>query len=149
MKTTTPATIDEYLATVSRDKRAALQRLRKTIRATIPRAEECINYGIPTFRLDGRGLVSFAAWAEHCAFYPGAIVNDLKAELEKYDLSKGTIRFPADKPLPVTLVRKLIKGRIAKVAARRVQRTRPAKLQRSPNRSNAARRAGARGSSAR
>jgi len=110
-------TIDEYLATLSDDKRAALERLRKTIRAVAPRAEECISYQLPAFRLDGKVLVWFGAAANHCAFYPGAVVEDLKDELEDYDTSKGTIRFQPDAPLPATLVRKLVKARIAKNAA--------------------------------
>src|SRR4051794_28659038 len=77
-----PTTIDEYLARVRDDKRAALERLRATIRAVVPTAEECISYGMPAFRYEGRVLVYFAAAANHCAFYPGGMVNDLKDELE-------------------------------------------------------------------
>jgi uncharacterized protein YdhG (YjbR/CyaY superfamily) len=109
-------TIDEYLAAVSPDKRAALERLRKTIRAAAPRAEECISYRLPAFRLDGKMLVWFGATANHCAFYPGAVVEAYKDELEDYETSKGTIRFQPDSPLPATLIRKLVKARIAKNA---------------------------------
>jgi uncharacterized protein YdhG (YjbR/CyaY superfamily) len=118
---TTPKNIDEYLAALSADKRAALQRLRQIIRAVAPRAEECISYQIPAFRLDGRMLVWFGAGANHCAFYPGAVVEAHLRELEGFDTSKGTIRFQPDNPLPATLVRKLVKARIAKnvVAQRR------------------------------
>jgi uncharacterized protein YdhG (YjbR/CyaY superfamily) len=116
---TKKATIDEYLAALSADKRAALQRLRKTIRAIAPRAEECISYQIPAFRLDGKMLVWFGAGANHCAFYPGAVVEAHKAELEDYETSKGTIRFQPEKPLPAALVRKLVKARIAKTAAKK------------------------------
>jgi uncharacterized protein YdhG (YjbR/CyaY superfamily) len=111
-------TIDEYLAALGHDKRAALERLRKTIRAAAPRAEECISYQLPAFRLDGRMLVWFGASANHCAFYPGAVVEAHKAELKDYDTSKGTIRFQPANPLPATLVRKLVQARIAKNAAR-------------------------------
>ena len=107
-------TIDEYLVKVSADKRAALNKLRKAIKSVVPKAEECISYGVPAFRLDGKFLVAFGAAAKHCSFYPGG--TPLKAyqrELKNYDLSKGTIRFPANKPLPVALVRKLVKVRIA------------------------------------
>jgi uncharacterized protein YdhG (YjbR/CyaY superfamily) len=108
-------TIDEYLAAVSDDKRAALEKLRKTIKATAPQAEECISYGLAAFRLDGRPLVAFGATANHCAFYPmsGSIVEAHQNELKGYETSKGTIRFPANKPLPATLVQKLVKARIA------------------------------------
>ena len=113
-----PQTIDEYLAALSDDKRDALERLRKNIRAAAPKAEECISYQLPAFRLNGRFLVAFSAAANHCAFYPGTVVEAHKDELEDYDTSKGTIRFQADNPLPAPLVRKLVKARIAKNAAR-------------------------------
>jgi uncharacterized protein YdhG (YjbR/CyaY superfamily) len=110
-----PQTIDEYLATVDADKRTALQKLRKAIKAAAPKAQECISYGLAAFRLDGRPLVAFGAAAKHCAFFPmsGNTVRDHKDDLEGYDTSKGTIRFDADKPLPASLVRKLVKARIA------------------------------------
>jgi len=116
-----PGTIDEYLATVADDKRAALQRLRKTIRSIVPKAEECISYGLPAFRLNGRPLIAFGAAKHHCALYPmsSAAVKTHQDELQRYDTSKGTIRFQADNPLPVALVRKLVKARIAEWRARR------------------------------
>jgi len=109
-----PRTIDEYLAALSEDKRAALAKLRKTIRAAAPKAEEGISYGIAAFRQNGM-LVGFGATANHCAFYlmRATTVDAYKDELEGYDTSKGTIRFPADKPLPAALVQKLVKARIA------------------------------------
>src|SRR5437016_4245160 len=115
-----PKTIDEYLAALSDDKRATLEKLRKTIKAAAPTAEECISYGLAAFRLDGRPLVAFGAGANHCAFYPmsSATVGTLKNELKNYDTSKGTIRFPADKPLPAALVRKVVKARVAENAQR-------------------------------
>ena len=111
------STIDEYLANLSDDKRAALEKLRKTIRAAAPQAEECISYQMPAFRLNGM-LVGFGATANHCAFYPmsASTVAAHKEELQGYDTSKGTIRFQADKPLPAALVRKLVKARIAENA---------------------------------
>ena len=115
-----PQTIDEYLAPLSNEKRAALEKLRRAIKSAAPKAEECISYEIPSFRLGGRMLVSFAAWAKHCAFYAGSSpVEAYKDELKAYDTSKGTIRFQADSPLPATLVRKLVKTRIAEHAARK------------------------------
>src|SRR5262245_34951840 len=115
-----PTTIDEYLAPLSADKRAALQKLRKTVKAAAPQAEEYIGYGLAAFRLDGRPLVAFGAAANHCAFYPmsGSTVEALRDELKGYETSKGTIRFSANKPLPAALVRKLIKARIAENAGR-------------------------------
>jgi len=112
-------TIDEYIAALSNDERIALERLRKIIRATAPRASECIRYQLPAFCLDGRPLVLFGATAHHCAFYPGSgtAVEAHKDELKGYRTSKGTIRFQPDKPLPASLVRKLVKYRIAENAA--------------------------------
>jgi uncharacterized protein YdhG (YjbR/CyaY superfamily) len=114
-----PQTIDEYLAPLSDEKRAALEKLRTDIRAAAPKAEECISYQIPAFRLGGRLLVAFGAAANHCAFYPGALpVEAHKDELKGYKTSKGTIRFQPDRPLPATLVRKLVKTRIEERAPR-------------------------------
>ena len=115
-----PKTIDEYLAGVDADHRDALQTLRETIHTVAPKAEECISYGIPAFRLNGRSLVFFGAWANHCAFYPGSSVTlkKLRNELKGFQTSKGTLRFSPDKPVPVALVKKLLKARIAENNAR-------------------------------
>ncbi|MBZ5554912.1 MAG: DUF1801 domain-containing protein [Acidobacteriia bacterium] len=128
---TKPKTIDDYLVSLSKEKRAALENLRRAIKSAAPKAEECISYNIPAFRLAGRLLVAFGAAANHCAFYPGAFpVKAHKDELKAYDTSKGTIRFQADRPLPATLVRKLVKTRITektlqqRVAAGRATRRR-------------------------
>lgn len=107
---------DRYLAELPAEKRAALQKLRAQIQAAAPKAEECISYGIPGFRLEGKLLASYAASAKHCAFYPGSIVQRFKKELKGYDTAKGTIRFSAAKPLPNALVRKIVKARIAQRA---------------------------------
>ncbi len=110
----TPRTIDEYLAFLNDDKRAALQKLRHDVQSAAPKAEECISYRIPAFRLGGKMLVAFGAAANHCAFYAGAFpIQAHKNALKAYDTSKGTIRFQADSPLPATLVRKLVKTRVA------------------------------------
>src|SRR6266540_7543164 len=110
-----PQTIDEYLATAKPDQRRTLAKLRKTIRAIAPKAEECISYGIPAFRLNGRSLVFFGAWANHCALYPGssATLKKFRNDLKGFQTSKGTIRFSPDKPLPLALVKKLVKARMA------------------------------------
>ena len=120
-----PGNIDEYLAGLSEEKRAALEKLRKDIKSAAPKAEECISYQIPAFRLGGRLLVAFGAAANHCAFYPGAHpIEANKDRLKAYDTSKGTIRFHAVRLLPATLVRKLVKTRIAEygaLSARRIE----------------------------
>src|SRR5258706_5649296 len=101
-----PQTVDDYLKAVSDDKRTALEKLRKAIRAAAPKAEECFSYGLPAFRLDGVLIAGLGAGANHCAYYPmsGSIVAAHKDDLEAYDTSKGSIRFPAARPLPATLV---------------------------------------------
>ncbi|HXQ15419.1 MAG TPA: DUF1801 domain-containing protein [Caulobacteraceae bacterium] len=112
-----PGTIDEYLSRLSEDKRAALQALREMIRAAAPQAEECISYQMPAFRLNGM-LVGFAAARRHCALYAwnGSTVGLFADELKGYDTSKGAIRFTPDKPLPETLVRRLVEMKVAKNA---------------------------------
>ncbi len=111
----TPTSIDGYFAALPADKRAALERLRRAIHAAAPGVEECISYSLPAFRLNGKLVAGLGASASHCAYYPmsGSIVNTLASELRKYDTSKGTIRFQPDSPLPSSLVRKLVKARIA------------------------------------
>jgi uncharacterized protein YdhG (YjbR/CyaY superfamily) len=114
-----PESIDEYLAPLSNEKRAALEKLRRAIKSAAPKAAEGISYDIPAFRLDGRLLVALGAATKHCSFYPGAFpVKAHRDELKVYITSKGTIRFPADTPLPATLVRKLVKTRIAEHATK-------------------------------
>jgi uncharacterized protein YdhG (YjbR/CyaY superfamily) len=115
---TQPETIDDYLASLDGDQRAALEKLRRAIRAAAPKAEECISYRLPTFR-QGKMLVAFGATASHCAFYllSSTVLGAFEDELAAYDTSKGTIRFPAAAPLPVTLVRKLVRARLAENAA--------------------------------
>ena len=112
-----PKTIDEYLAGVNADHRDALQKLRETIHTVAPTAEECISYGIPAFRLNGRSLVFFGAWANHCAFYPGssATLKKFRNELSDFQTSKGTLRFSPDKPLPAGFVKKLVQARIVEI----------------------------------
>ena len=109
-----PETADVYLAGVSPKKRAALESLRKNIKAAAPKAEECISYGVPAFRLNGKFMVAYGVAKNHCAFYPGSVIDKLD-ELQHYDTGKGTVRFPPGKALPAALVRKLVKLRIAKM----------------------------------
>lgn len=113
-------TIDQYLAALPADQREALTQLRKVIRAAAPKAEECISYRIPAFRLDGM-LVAFGATPRHCAFFPmsATTVADFRDELKDYETSKGTIRFQPTRPLPAALVRKMVKARIAENRATR------------------------------
>jgi len=112
-----PKSVDEYLAGLRDDQRAALEVLRKTIGEAAPEAEEYITYGRPAFRLDKRPLVAYGAAANHCALYPmtASVVDAYEAELAGYDTSPGTIRFQPDEPLPAALVRRLVGFRIAEL----------------------------------
>jgi uncharacterized protein YdhG (YjbR/CyaY superfamily) len=114
-----PRTIDEYLANVTPDQRAVLENLRQAIRAVLPGAEECISYGIPSFRWNGRSLVFFGAWANHCSFYPGSskTLKNFRRDLKDFRITKGTIRFSPDNPLPSAVVKKLVKARVAEDGA--------------------------------
>jgi uncharacterized protein YdhG (YjbR/CyaY superfamily) len=107
--------IDDYMVTVPGDKRAALEGLRKTIRSIIPRAEECISYGMPAFRLDGDVIAGFRATAKGCSYYPfsGTTLQTLAGDIKGYGKTKSALHFRADEPLPASLVRKLLKSRIA------------------------------------
>ena len=109
------ASVEEFLATVPPDKRAALEDLREVIRGAAPGATELINYGVPMFRLDGKNLVSYAAAKDHCSFYvqSPAVMEAHAAELAGFKTSKGTVNFTPDKPIPAELVTKLVKARIA------------------------------------
>ena len=108
-----PETIDEYLAGVrDEDHRRALEKLRKQIKSAAPKAEECISYQMPAFRQNGM-LVFFGNASKHCSFYPGSTaIETHKDELKDYELSKGTIRFQPNKPLPAALVRTIVKERL-------------------------------------
>jgi uncharacterized protein YdhG (YjbR/CyaY superfamily) len=112
--------IDDYLAGVSSAQRVALEKLRKTIRAAAPNAQECITYGVAAFRLDGKALVGFGAGADHCSFYPmtGHTVAAFKDDLKDFKTSKGAISFQPANPLPAALVRKLVRARVSEVEQR-------------------------------
>ena len=112
-----PATIDEYLATLRPDQRAAVQRLRQLIHAAAPGASECISYQIPAFRLHGKGLMWFGAAARHSALY--GVSESYPGEFAAYDTSgKGTLRFPLGAPLPAALIRTLVKARVDRVSSK-------------------------------
>jgi uncharacterized protein YdhG (YjbR/CyaY superfamily) len=112
-KFTPPKDVASYLRAAPAEARASLEKLRQTIKAVVPEAVEVISYGIPTFKLDGRMLVSYAAFAEHCSFFPGAgPVDEHEEELKSFQTSKGTVRFTSTRPLSASLVKKLVKTRI-------------------------------------
>ena len=108
-----PKTIDDYLALQDPVERKALRKLRRDIRAAAPGLVECISYGIPAFRADGKMLVAFGASAKHLSFYLGSVLQNFKGLVTAYSTSKGTIRFSATEALPSSLVRKLVKARVS------------------------------------
>ena len=107
-------TIDEYIAQFPKDVQVMLEKMRTIIHKAAPKAEEAMAYGIPTFKLNGN-LVHFGGYKSHIGFYPAPSgIEAFKKELAKYEGSKGTIRFPLDKPLPATLITKVVKFRVTK-----------------------------------
>jgi uncharacterized protein YdhG (YjbR/CyaY superfamily) len=117
----TPTSVEDYLAALPEEPRAALEKLRRTIRAAAPQATERISYAMPAFEQNGRFLVSYAAFKDHCSLYPAstAVMETLGDELEPYFSGKGTLRFRADEPIPAALVRKIVRVRLEENAARR------------------------------
>ena len=115
------ADVEEYIAALPADQRAALERLRRTIRAAAPEATEAISYQIPSFRDGDRALISYAAFKSHCSLFPmsTAVMAAHAEELEPFLAGKGTIRFTPDAPLPAALVEKLVRARLEENAARR------------------------------
>jgi len=106
-------TIDEYIAAFPRNVQDILEELRRVIRESAPESEETISYGIPTFDFNGRHLVHFAAYRNHVGFYPTSSgIAHFKKELSRYELSRGTVRFPINEPIPFDLVKKIVKYRV-------------------------------------
>ena len=104
-------TVDEYIESFPAPVRNVLEKLRQTIRKAAPDAEEVISYQMPAFKYHGI-LVYFAAWKNHIGFYPAGALKAFDKELSAYEVSKGTIRFPLDKPLPLGLISKIVKFRM-------------------------------------
>jgi uncharacterized protein YdhG (YjbR/CyaY superfamily) len=125
--------IDEYLAGASPSSRALLQKLRKTIHAIVREVEECISYGMPAFRHRGKIIAGFQATSKGCSYYPfsGRTLKTLADEIEGYSKTKSALHFGPDKPLPASLVRKLLNARIAEAkrspapAGRTTEATKP------------------------
>jgi uncharacterized protein YdhG (YjbR/CyaY superfamily) len=112
--------IDEYLSGLEEPKRGSLQALRRSILEVIPDAEEIISYGVPAFRVDGKTVAGFAAFKNHLAYLPfsGSILTQLSDELAGYEMTKSSLHFPVDRPLPKTLVNRLIRLRRAEIGRR-------------------------------
>lgn len=110
-----PTSVEDYLATVPDERRVALDQLRQTINAAAPDATETIAYEMPALRSQGgRFLVSYAAFKNHYSLFPasGAVIEALGEELTPYLVGKGTIRFPANSPIPLALVTRIVKIRV-------------------------------------
>jgi uncharacterized protein YdhG (YjbR/CyaY superfamily) len=112
------ASVDEYIATAEPQAKKALRDIRKTIKGAAPKAEEVISYQIPGYKYHGM-LAFFAAWKNHISFYPAPWkAASLKKEMSAYEGSKGTIKFPLDKPMPLALIKKMVKYRVKENEAR-------------------------------
>ena len=110
-------TIDEYIAQFPKDVQVILQNIRKTIQKAAPDATEVISYAIPTFKLNGKNLVHFAAYKNHIGFYPGSeAIGVFVDDFKDYKVSRGTVQFPLDKPIPYQLIEKITKFRISQTA---------------------------------
>jgi uncharacterized protein YdhG (YjbR/CyaY superfamily) len=136
-----PTTVDQYLRALPADQRAALQKVRKQIKAAAPRAEEHIGYGLAGYKVDGRPLIYFGAAKNHCALY-GARADDALAEkLKGFKQSKGTIQFTPDKPIPASVVKLIVKARLAALEERVAAKKKPAKKKAVPVKKRKARKA--------
>ena len=112
-------TVDEYIATFPKNVQSILQELRQVIRDSAPEAAEAISYQMPAFKLNGN-LVYFAAWENHIGFYPTASgIEAFKKELSNYEVTKGTVKFPINEPIPFDLVRKIVKYRVKQNLAKK------------------------------
>ncbi len=122
-----PTTVDEYLATLPPDKRPTMDTLRATIRAAAPEADEVISYKMPGFKTHDRFLVSYDAYQRHYSLFPasGAVVEALGDEIRPYLAGQATLRFPAGKPIPVELVTKVIRIRLAENEAAAASKGKP------------------------
>ncbi|HNK63722.1 MAG TPA: DUF1801 domain-containing protein [Anaerolineales bacterium] len=107
-------TIDEYIATFPKETQKILKEVRATIKTAAPNAEEKIGYQMPTFTLNGKNLVHFAAFKNHIGFYPTPSgISAFAEELSKYEGAKGSVQFPIDKPMPLKLIARIVKFRVA------------------------------------
>jgi uncharacterized protein YdhG (YjbR/CyaY superfamily) len=113
--------VDEYLTSLEEPKRSTLEALRRTILDLLPDAAQVISYRVPAFRVDGKTVAGFAAFKNHLAYLPfsGSILNQLSEELAGYEMTKSSLHFPVDRPLPEALVKKLIQLRQAEIRQRR------------------------------
>ena len=108
------SSIDEYIVTFPEDVQKTMKQLRRTIKAAAPEADEKISYGIPTFTFNGKYLIYFAGWKNHISIYPIPSGSEaFNKEVSQYAEGKGTLKFPIDKPLPLKLISKIVKLKVA------------------------------------
>ena len=109
-------TVQEYIASLPPVAKAVVKELRQTIKQVAPTAEDMISYNMPAFKLDGKGLIWYAAWKEHVSIYPRTrVMEEAIKELANYEGAKGTIKFPLDKPMPFAMIQKIIKLRMLEI----------------------------------
>ena len=116
----TKGQVDEYLAHIDEPQKTTLKALRKIILEIIPDSEQCISYGVPTFKVSGKGVAGFAAYKNHCTYFPmsGNVLKQLGQDIARFKISRGALQFAVDKPLPKKLVRKLIRVRLSELTAK-------------------------------
>lgn len=121
-------TVDEFITSYPPEIQAVLKKVRAAIKKAAPKAEETINYGIPTFRLNGRNLVHFSAFKQHIGFYPTPSgIEKFKKELSVFEGAKGSVKFPLEKPIPYALITKIVKFRVQQEAKKAEGKKRPTK----------------------
>ena len=123
--TPTPLNIDDYIKAQPEKFRSLLQKIRRTISETAPEASEVISYKMPAYKYHGM-LVYFAAFKDHCSLFPGSksVINNMAEELKPFEVSKGTIRFTIEHPLPLPLIKKIVKTRMKENLEKKIAKTR-------------------------
>jgi uncharacterized protein YdhG (YjbR/CyaY superfamily) len=113
--------VDEYLRGIEEPKRSTLETLRRTILEVVPEADQVISYRVPAFRVDGKTVAGFAAFNNHLSYLPfsGSVLSPLTEELQGYTMTKSALHFPVDRPLPKTLVTKLVTARLSEIRRRK------------------------------
>lgn len=112
------AEVDDYLDGIGSPQRDTLLVVRQRLRTCLPDAQECFYYGVPAFKVDGKGVAGYAAAKRHCSYFPmsGAVLSEIRDKLEGYDWARGTLRFPIDTPLPLELIELLVTTRLGQIA---------------------------------
>ena len=115
--TTGESEVEKYLSAVPEPQQSTLRALRTTIHELLPSGEDAMSYGVPAVKVNGKAVAGYAFAKNHCSYFPhsGQIIEDLSVDLSRYDCSKGTLRFSIDKPLPRTIIKKLIRARLSQL----------------------------------